>query len=426
MDHGPPSRNLPRAQFFAQRAFATLQRFLHVEASGAIMLLLAAAAALIVSNSRFATFYNVLLQVPLGIRLGPLEVDKPLLLWINDGLMAVFFFLVGLEIKRELLRGELSTFGQAVLPALAALGGMAVPAAMYVAINVGDATALRGWAIPTTTDIAFSVGVLALLGGRVPTSLKVFLLALAIIDDLGAILIIALFYTEHLSWSMLAPAAVGAVVLCALNARGVLRAAPYILVGIFIWLCVLESGVHATLAGVVVALAIPLGKTTPERASLLERLAENLHRWVAFAVLPLFAFVNAGVSLQGLSLVKLAEPITLGIVAGLFPGKMLGILGATWLAVAAGLAQKPAGASWAQICGLAVLGGIGFTMSLFIGMLAFDDPAHAAQLRLGVLAGSVASAVVGYLLLANFRGTEAPPGDFKSPGSQPRLPGSER
>jgi NhaA family Na+:H+ antiporter len=382
----------------------------HVEASGAIVLLLAAAAALIVSNSRLAPFYNVLLEVPLGVRLGPLGIDKPLLHWINDGLMAVFFFLVGLEIKRELLRGELSTFGQAVLPAVAAVGGMAAPAAIYVAINVGDVTALRGWAIPSATDIAFSVGVLALLGTRVPASLKVFLLALAIIDDLGAVVIIALFYTEQLSWSMLAPAAVGAAILWALNVRGVMRPAPYVLAGIFIWLCVLKSGVHATLAGVVVALSIPLKTDAPERTSLLEQLEESLHPWVAFTVLPLFAFANAGVSLQGLSLAKLAEPITVGIMAGLFPGKMLGILGATWLAVATGLAQRPTGASWAQIAGLAVLGGIGFTMSLFIGMLAFDDPARAAQLRLGVLAGSIASAVVGCLLLATFRRAEVHPG----------------
>src|SRR5262249_45635041 len=228
------------------------------------------------------------------------------------------------------------------------------------------------------------------------------------IDDLGAILIIALFYTEHLSWSMLAPAVVGAAILWALNARGVTRTAPYVLTGLCIWLCVLKSGVHATLAGVVVALAIPLTAGAPGRGSLLEQLEESLHPWVAFAVLPLFAFANAGVSLQGLSLAKLVEPVTLGIAAGLFPGKMLGILGATWLAVATGLAQKPVGASWTQIAGLALLGGIGFTMSLFIGMLAFPDPAYAAQLRIGVLAGSLMSAVAGYLLLRVARGPTLP------------------
>jgi NhaA family Na+:H+ antiporter len=381
--------------------------FVQHEAAGGLVLMAAALAALVACNSPLAWLYDRFLDTPVGVRVGPLALDKPLLLWINDGLMVVFFLLVGLEIKRELLRGELSTFGQALLPALAAAGGMAVPAAIYAAINAGDPAALRGWAIPTATDIAFSVGVLVLLGARVPSSLKVFLLALAIIDDLGAILIIALFYTEQLSWSMLAPAAVGAAVLWILNARGVMRTAPYVLVGAFIWVCVLKSGVHATLVGVIVALAIPLRTATPERPSLLEQLEESLHPWVAFAVLPLFAFANAGVSLQGLSLAKLLEPVPLGIAAGLFPGKAIGILGATWIAVAAGLARKPAGASWSQIAGLAVLGGIGFTMSLFIGILAFPDPAHAAQLRLGVLTGSLISAVVGYLLLRASSGPRA-------------------
>ena len=374
--------------------------FVHHEAAGGLALMTAAVAALIASNSPLAWLYDGFLHTPVGVRIGPLAIDKPLLIWINDGLMAVFFFLVGLEIKRELLRGELSTLAQAALPVAAAVGGMVVPAVLYVAINAGDAAALRGWAIPTATDIAFSVGVLALLGSRIPASLKVFLLALAIIDDLGAIVIIALFYTEELSWQMLAPAAVGVAVLCALNARGVARPAPYVLTGIFIWVCVLKSGVHATLAGVVVALAIPLKGRGQEQTSLLEQVEETLHPWVAFAVLPLFAFANAGIALQGLSPASLLEPISLGIAVGLFPGKAIGILGAAWLAVALGLAQKPAGVSWAQLRGLAVLGGIGFTMSLFIGTLAFPDPAHAVQVRLGVLTGSLISAVVGYLLLA--------------------------
>jgi NhaA family Na+:H+ antiporter len=373
--------------------------FVHHEAAGGLVLMAAAAAALIASNSPLAWLYDGFLDTPVGVRVGPLALDKPLLLWINDGLMAVFFFLVGLEIKRELLRGELSTFGQAVLPALAAVGGMAVPAAIYVAINAGDPAAAKGWAIPTATDIAFSVGVLALLGSRVPPSLKIFLLALAIIDDLGAIIIIALFYTEHLSPASLALAAAGIAVLWALNARGVSRPAPYVLAGIFIWVCVLKSGVHATLAGVIVALAIPFRSETPEQISLLEELEESLHPWVAFAVLPLFAFANAGVSLQGLSLAKLLAPVPLGIALGLLVGKPLGIFGATWLAVKGGLASKPEGASWAQLLGIGMLGGIGFTMSLFIGMLAFPDPAYAAQVRLGVLAGSLMSAVVGYLLI---------------------------
>ena len=381
--------------------------FVHHEAAGGLVLMVAAAAALIASNSPLAWLYDGFLETPVGVRVGPLAIDKPLLLWINDGLMAVFFFLVGLEIKRELLRGELSTFGQAVLPALAAVGGMVVPAAIYVGINAGDPAALKGWAIPTATDIAFSVGVLALLGSRVPASLKIFLLALAIIDDLGAIVIIALFYTEHLSPASLALAAAGIAVLWALNARGVSRPAPYVLTGLFIWVCVLKSGVHATLAGVVVALAIPLTSETAEQPSLLEQLEESLHPWVAFAVLPLFAFANAGVALQGLSLAKLAEPVPLGIALGLLVGKPLGIFGATWLAVKSGLAARPEGASWGQLLGIGTLGGIGFTMSLFIGMLAFPDPAYAAQLRLGVLAGSLLSAGLGYLLLRASSGEQA-------------------
>jgi Na+:H+ antiporter, NhaA family len=377
--------------------------FFQHEAAGGVVLVAAAAVALIVSNSPLEPLYERLLDTPVGVHAGPLALEKPLLLWINDGLMAVFFFLVGLELKRELLRGELSTFGQAVLPALAAVGGMAVPALIYVACNAGNPVALRGWAIPSATDIAFAVGVLALLGPRIPPSLKVFLLALAILDDLGAILIIALFYTADLHWVSLLLAGLGATLLLALNRRGVTRLAPYLLTGVFIWVCVLKSGVHATLAGVVVAIAIPIGAAPGTRtaggSTLIEQLEEALHPWVAFAILPLFAFANAGVSLQGLSLAKLAEPVPLGIALGLFLGKPLGIFAATWLAVAARLAPRLQGASWAQILGVGMLGGIGFTMSLFIGMLAFSEPAHAAQLRLGVLSGSLLSALAGFLVL---------------------------
>jgi NhaA family Na+:H+ antiporter len=374
--------------------------FFHHEAAGGLLLVVAALVALLASNSPLAWLYDGFLHTPVGIRVGDLALDKSLLHWINDGLMAIFFFLVGLEIKRELLQGELSTFGQAVLPAVAAVGGMVAPAVIYVAINTGDPVALRGWAIPTATDIAFAVGVLALLGPRIPSSLKIFLLALAIIDDLGAIIIIALFYTDNLSLLSLSLALAGIVVLAALNARGVSRLAPYLLTGLFIWVCVLKSGVHATLAGVAVALAIPLTNKADSEPSLLEQLEESLHPWVAFAVLPLFAFANAGVSLQGMSLENLLEPIPLGIAAGLFAGKAIGIFGATWIAVMGGLAGKPDGATWLQILGVALLGGIGFTMSLFIGMLAFPDPAEAASLRLGVLTGSLLSAVAGYLILA--------------------------
>jgi NhaA family Na+:H+ antiporter len=276
---------------------------------------------------------------------------------------------------------------------------MAVPSLIYVLVNAGNPVALRGWAIPSATDIAFAVGALALLGPRIPSSLKLFLLTLAILDDLGAILIIALFYTEHLSWISLVLASVGIAVLCALNAQRVTRLAPYLLAGVFIWVCVLKSGVHATLAGVMVAFAIPLTKKSYDEPSLLEELEESLHPWIVFGVLPLFAFANAGVSLAGLSLAKLMEPVPLGIMLGLCVGKPLGIVGATWLAVASGLAPKPEGASWAQIVGVGMLGGIGFTMSLFIGTLAFNDATLAAELRLGVLAGSLLSATAGLAVL---------------------------
>src|SRR5262245_28295269 len=377
--------------------------FFQHEAAAGLLLVTAALAALIVSNSPLEWLYERLLDTPVGVRAGPLALEKPLLLWINDGLMAVFFFLVGLEIKRELLVGELSTFGQAALPAVAALGGMVVPALIYVAFNAGDPMALRGWAVPSATDIAFAVGVLALLGPRIPPSLKVFLLALAILDDLGAILIIAIFYTADLHWLSLLLAGLGTAVLLALNRRGVTRLAPYLLTGVFIWVCVLKSGVHATLAGVVAAIAIPMSSPATGKSAggptLLEQLEESLHPWVTFAILPLFAFANAGVSLQGLSLAKLLEPVPLGIALGLFLGKPIGIFGVTWLAVACRLAPRPAGASWVLLLGVGMLGRIGFSMSLFIGMLAFSEPAHAAQLRLGVLSGSLLSALAGFLVL---------------------------
>jgi NhaA family Na+:H+ antiporter len=373
--------------------------FFHHEAAGGLILMAAALAALLIDNSPLSWLYALFLDTPVGVRAGPLALEKPLLLWINDGLMAVFFFLVGLEIKRELLRGELSSRAQATLPAVAAAGGMAAPALIYVAFNIGDPVGLRGWAIPAATDIAFAVGVLALFGNRVPSSLKIFLLALAILDDLGAIVIIALFYTKHLSWLSLGLAGIGIAVLWALNRQGVTRLAPYLLTGVVIWICVLKSGVHATLAGVVVAFAIPLASRNEGEPTLLEQLEESLHPWIIFGVLPLFAFANAGVSLKGLSFAKLVEPVPLGIALGLFIGKPVGIFGVSWLAIKAGLAAKPEGASWAQLLGVGLLGGIGFTMSLFIGTLAFDEVDKAAQLRLGVLAGSLLSATAGYLLL---------------------------
>ena len=376
-----------------------LSRLLHHEATGGLLLIASAALALLLDNSPLAWLYDGLLATPVVIQIGALAIDKPLLLWVNDGLMAIFFFLVGLEIKRELLQGRLSTWQQASLPAIAAIGGMLVPAMIYVALNASDPVAINGWAIPAATDIAFALGVLALLGDRVPPALKVFLLALAILDDLGAIIIIALFYTADLSLLSLAIAGAGAAILIAMNLAGVTRIAPYILVGLVMWVCVLKSGVHATLAGVVVALTIPLRAQNDQGRSPLSQLEDALHPWVVFGIMPAFAFANAGVNLTGLSLAQLFAPIPLGIALGLFFGKQIGVLGFAWLGTRLGLCRLPDGVAWSQAYGVALLAGIGFTMSLFIGTLAFADPEHAAAVRLGVLYGSTLSAVLGYLVL---------------------------
>jgi NhaA family Na+:H+ antiporter len=378
-----------------------IRRFIQSESAGGIVLGLAAAVALLIANSPLDAAYEAFVHLRGEVRLGDgwLVLSKPLLLWVNDLWMAVFFLLVGLEIKRELLQGELASVRQALLPAGAAVGGMVVPAAIYAALNWGDAVALRGWAIPSATDIAFALGVLMLLGSRVPASLKVFLTAVAIIDDLGAIVIIALFYTADLSLPMLVAAGLGAVALFALNRRGVMSIGPYVIVGAIVWLCVLKSGVHATLAGVITALAIPL--RAPDGTSPLETVEHALHPWVAFMILPMFAFVNAGVALGGVSLATLAEPVPLGIAAGLLAGKAVGVFGASWLLVRLAGAQWPAGATVAQFFGVCVLCGIGFTMSLFIGSLAFGGQAAAyeTQLKLGVLGGSLLSTIVGVAIL---------------------------
>ncbi len=310
-----------------------LREFLRLEAAGGIVLVISAGLALVMANSFLSPLYQAFLEVPVVVQVGGLILAKPLLLWINDGLMAVFFFLVGLEIKREVLQGELSSLSQASLPGFAALGGMAIPALVYVLVNLGDTETLRGWAIPAATDIAFALGVLALLGRRVPAVLKIFLLALAIMDDLGAIVIIAVFYTSDLSLISLGLAAVGIVILALLNLFNCVRSAAYVMVGLAVWVCVLKSGVHATLAGVAVAFFIPLRAKTEEGHSPLEHLEHMLHPWVAFAILPLFAFANAGVSLGGLTPASLFAPVPLGIAAGLFIGKQLGVFGFTYGAV---------------------------------------------------------------------------------------------
>lgn len=376
-----------------------IREFLRLEAAAGIILFFAAVLALLADNSPLAPFYEALLSTPARISVGAVALDKPLLLWINDGLMAIFFLLVGLEIKREIADGELSNPAQVVLPAVAALGGMAAPAAIYALVNLGDPAALRGWAIPAATDIAFALGVLSLLGRRVPIAIKVFLTAVAIFDDLGAIIVIAVFYTADLSWLSLAIAGGALVLLAALNLAGVTRLAPYMIVGLALWVCVLKSGVHATLAGVVLAAAIPLRALDEETRSPLRHLEERLHPWVAYLILPLFGFANAGVSFAGVSWGALGHPVTLGIILGLFVGKQVGIFGACWLAVRLGVARLPEGTDWLALYAVAILCGIGFTMSLFIGALAFDDPGHAASLRIGVLAGSLISAIAGIAIM---------------------------
>lgn len=378
---------------------AALRQFFKLESSGGICLFFAAMVAIVFDNSFLAPLYDSLLAVPLKIQLGSFEIAKPLLLFINDGLMAVFFFLVGLEIKREILEGQLSTTSQVALPGVAALGGMMVPAGIYAYFNWDNPVDINGWAIPAATDIAFALGILMLLGNRVPLAIKVFLTAVAIIDDLGAIVIIALFYTDNLSLTALSVALVGLAVCTTLNLRGVTRTAPYILIGIIVWAGVLKSGVHATLAGVLLAFTIPLRAEDAEGHAPLRHLEHILHPWVAFLVLPAFAFANAGVNFSGMTFGSLLEPMPLGIALGLFVGKQIGVFGFSWVMIKAGLAKMPEGANWAMMYGVSLLCGIGFTMSLFIGGLAFDDQAHATAVRLGVLCGSFASGIFGYLLL---------------------------
>ena len=393
----------PARQSPAGRVLRPLQEFLRLEAAGGLLLMATAALAMVVANSPLAERYEAFLALPFEVRLGGVGLGKPLLLWINDGLMAVFFLLVGLELKREVLEGHLSDVRRAVLPALAAVGGMVVPAACYVLLNRGDAAAMRGWAIPAATDIAFALGVLSLLGPRVPAALKAFLLSVAIFDDLGAIVVIALFYTEKLSALSLVIAALLMAVLFVLNRMHVVRPAAYILVGVPLWIAVLKSGVHATLAGVVLALFIPLRapETPAERPSPLRSLEHALHPWVAFGILPLFAFANAGVGLTGLSASDMLHPVPLGIVAGLLLGKQAGIFTACWLAVRIRLAALPEGVGWTTLWGTSVLCGIGFTMSLFIASLAFEPGAggFGGLERLGILAGSLTSGLGGWLVL---------------------------
>lgn len=377
-----------------------LRDFLRLEAASGALLIVAAAAALVVANSPLEGLYASLIELPVEIRVGGFEIAKPLLLWINDGLMAVFFLLVGLELKRELLEGQLSNRAEVMLPALAALGGMVAPALIYVAVNRGDAAALDGWAIPTATDIAFALAVLALLGERVPLSLRMFLVAIAIFDDLGAIVVIALFYSHDLSPAALVAAAACMAALFVLNRLRVAERTPYLLIGAVMWAAILKSGVHATLAGVILALFVPLRNAAADRSPLKE-LEHDLHTAVAFGILPLFAFVNAGVSLGAASWDSLFHPVPLGILTGLFLGKQAGVFALCWIGVRLGLARKPEGVSWPQLYGIAAICGVGFTMSLFIASLAFEHAGSGPLFdeRLGILIGSCLSGALGYFVL---------------------------
>lgn len=382
------------------RAVNAIREFLKLESASGIILVGAAVLALILNNSPLSNLYDLLLNTPVEVRIGALQLAKPLLLWINDGLMAIFFLLIGLEVKREILDGQLSSLSQVALPGIAALGGMIVPAMIYLLFNANNPDALNGWAIPAATDIAFALGILALLGSRVPISIKLFLLTLAIIDDLGAIVIIAIFYSGKLSLLSLLLAGIAVAILIIMNLTGVKRIAAYVIVGVILWICVLKSGVHATLAGVVLAFCIPM-RTEENEPCPLRDMEHSLHPWIAFGVMPVFAFANAGVSLNGMSYKTLLEPIPIGVALGLFIGKQIGVFGFSKLAVKFGLAKLPEDVTWLSVYGTSMLCGIGFTMSLFISTLAFDSGVVDAGIsaRLGILVGSFLSAITGYIVL---------------------------
>jgi Na+:H+ antiporter, NhaA family len=375
-----------------------IREFMRLESASGLLLLLAAILALIASNTPLAPLYDLFLGTPVEVRVGALHLDKPLLLWINDGLMAIFFLVVGAEIKRELVEGELSSRKRAALPAVAALGGMVVPAAIYVLVSRGQRDMLAGWAIPAATDIAFALAAVSVVGRRVPASLKIFLLALAIIDDLGAILVIAIFYTNDLSPIALLLAAAVLAIMIAMNRLGIGKIWPYAVLGVVLWILVLKSGVHATLAGAATAIAVPL-RTKDGRAPLAS-LERRLHPWSSFLVMPLFGFANAGLNLADVRLHQLIGGVAGSVALGLFIGKQLGVFGAAALAIKLRLGEKPSGASWAGLYGVGLLAGIGFTMSLFIGTLAWQDGSHAAEIRLRVLVGSLLSAATGIGVLA--------------------------
>jgi NhaA family Na+:H+ antiporter len=383
---------------------STFQEFLKMESASGILLMVAAVLAMIVANSPLDYYYTWFLNIPVEVRVGDLEIAKPLLLWVNDGLMAIFFFIIGLELKREIMEGDLSDPANVMLPALGAVGGVLVPVAIYLALNHGDTDMRGGWAIPAATDIAFALALLMVLGSRVPTALKVFLVSLAIFDDLAAIVIIAIFYTSELSTRALVTTAVCLVILGIMKKRGVSSISPYLWVGLIMWVSVLKSGVHATLAGVALAGFIPLTVPGEPDRSPLRELEHDLHTLVAFAILPIFAFVNAGVSFRGVGLEDMMHPVPLGIAAGLFVGKQVGVFGFCWLGIKAGIAKLPTGVNWGSLWGVSILCGVGFTMSLFVGSLAFENTSSDIQElfdeRLGIIIGSLISGAFGYFVLS--------------------------
>ncbi|MCH2673939.1 MAG: Na+/H+ antiporter NhaA [Dehalococcoidia bacterium] len=377
----------------------TIRKFFQIKSAPGILLLLAAIAAILVENSFLSDSYSKLLHSSISIKIFNFSIDKDFHHWINDGLMAIFFLLVGLEIKRELIQGHLSSREQFSLPAVAAIGGITIPAVIYLSLNIGNELTTNGWAIPTATDIAFALGVVTLLGNRVPISLKVTLVAIAIIDDLMAIIIIASFYTSDLSINNLVFATISTLVLFVLNNRKIHKLSPYIIIGILLWIFVLKSGIHASLAGVLLAQFIPLRSNNSSDHSPLSKLEHSIEPWVNFTILPIFAFANAGVSFSGMELNLLWDPVTLGIILGLFFGKQIGVMSFTYIGSLLRLCKLPPDISWAQYYGLSLVTGIGFTMSLFIGSLAFTDPEYQTSVRLGVLLASLLAGILGYLTL---------------------------
>ena len=379
------------------RVNAALKDFLEQESAGGIVLIAAAALALVIANSPLEDAYFGTLSTKLNVSFGDFAINKSLLLWINDGLMAIFFFLIGLEVKREILTGQLSSLNKASLPLVSAVGGMAIPAFIYVGINIHSPESISGWAIPAATDIAFALGILSLLGPRVPVAIKALLLAIAVIDDIGAITVIALFYTKEIDVVMLGGGAAMLALLFVLGRLRISSSIPYVILSVIIWVFVLKSGVHATLAGVTAAMMVPI--IARDGSHMLEHMEHGLHKWEAFVIIPIFGFANAGVSLFGLSPADLLQPVPLGIALGLLVGKQIGIVGFAWVAVKAGIVQLPEGVGWRNIHGLSLLAAIGFTMSLFVGNLAFTDPALIDAVKLGVLSGSLVAAFAGFFIL---------------------------